>query len=121
MELLGCSCSPLFCEGALDEGGVAASFSALVRDRLRSVELGCGAGSCAFAAACAVLREDWGSSLLASAWPLLLAERLIRSSLKSRVHAIDAPFVRSNLQLNCPQCARILRRRRLPKAQREGL
>ena len=104
MELLGCSCSPqrasrvygrppptpygrggarLFCEGALDEGGLVASFSALVRDRLRSVErqLGCGAGSCAFAAACAVLREDWGSSLLASARPLLLAERLIRSSL----------------------------------------
>ena len=131
LELLGHTCSPqrassvyahlgghlphlmeeevrLFCEGALDEGGLVAAFSALVRDRLRSVEwqLGCGAGSCACAVACAVLREEWGSSLLTSARPLLLAEHLIRFSLKSRVHVIDAPFVRSYLQLNCPQCMR---------------
>ena len=94
---------PLFCAGELDEGGMAEAFSAQVRSRLESVEwqIGCRVGTCACQAACAVLEKDWSSSLLAAGRQLLLAEHLIRASLQSRVHVIDAPFVRSYLQLHC--------------------
>ena len=93
----------LFCAGKLDEGGMTEAFSGEVRNRFKSVEwqLGCRVDTCACKVGCAVLREDWSSSLLVAARKLLLAEHLIRASLLSRVHVIDAPFVRSYLELHC--------------------
>ena len=127
LELLGHTCSPEraaavysllgghlphlmdaavrhFCAGALDEGGLSKAFSEQLSNKLRAVneQLGCKkADACACAVACAVLREDWSSSKLASARLKLLSMRLIRASLQSQVHVIDAPFVRSYLQLHC--------------------
>ena len=96
-----------FCAGALDVGELQTAFSVLVRNKLRAVDLqlGCTTGACACKAACAVLREgEKDSSFLASARPLLLGVHLIRSSLNSGLHIIDAPFVRSYLQQNCLHC-----------------
>ena len=92
---------PLFCAGALDAGGLAEAFTAEVRGRLNAVEGQMGCRGCACQAACTVLSGDWGSSLLAAARQQLLAQRLTRAPLRSWVHVIDAPFVRSYLQLHC--------------------
>ena len=93
----------LFCAGKLDEGGMTEAFSGEVRNRFKSVEwqLGCRVDTCTCKVGCAVLREDWSSSLLVAARKLLLAEHLIRASLLPRGHVIDAPFVRSYLELHC--------------------
>ena len=92
---------PLFCAGALDAGGLAEAFTAEVRGRLNAVEGQMGCRGCACQAACTVLSGDWGSSLLAAARQQLLVQRLTRAPLRSWVHVIDAPFVRSYLQLHC--------------------
>lgn len=91
-----------FCMGVLSFQNLAEHITGLVRKDFMFVDkaLKCNKG-CACKAACAIRNKQWDYVGLDSALPLLLEQRLVRSSIAAHHEVIDSRFIQCYIQHEC--------------------